>query len=79
MAEIHDRLGRLLACHVIQRAGPQLNPGMLTPAPARLRPPGGRSRPSHGRLPIRSQPARPASTTSTPGPAPFVHADLRQE
>jgi hypothetical protein len=45
MAEMHGRLGPLLACHVIQRVGPQLNPGMLTPAPARLRPPGGRSRP----------------------------------
>ena len=29
MADIHGRLGRLLACHVIQRAGPQLYPDML--------------------------------------------------
>ena len=37
MAEIHGRLRPLLACHVIQRQGPQSHPGMLTPAPARLR------------------------------------------
>jgi hypothetical protein len=61
MAEIHGRAGPLLACHVIQRQGPQPHPGMLTPAPARLRPPGDRSRPTHGRSPIRSQPARPTS------------------
>ena len=79
MAEIHGRLGPLLACHVIQREGPQPHPGMLTPAPARLRPPGA----AHGRRTAdcrsRSQPAWPASTTSTPRPAPFVHADLKRE
>jgi hypothetical protein len=66
MAEIHGRLGPLLACHVIQRAAPQLNPGMLAPGPARLRPPGGRSRPAHGGLPIPG-PSRPGRhpTSST--------------
>jgi hypothetical protein len=38
MAEIHGRAGPLLACHVIQRQGPQPHPGMLNtrtrPAPA---------------------------------------------
>jgi hypothetical protein len=29
MTEIRGRLGRLLACHVIQREGPQPHPGML--------------------------------------------------
>ena len=53
MAEIEGRLGHLHGCHVIQRAGSQPHPGMLAPAPARLRPPGSRSRPTHGRLPIR--------------------------
>jgi hypothetical protein len=52
MAEIHGRLGPLFACHVIQRAGPQPHPGMLTPTPARLQLPRGRSWPTHGRLPI---------------------------
>jgi hypothetical protein len=33
MAEIHGRLGPLPACHVIQRAGPQPHPGMLTSHP----------------------------------------------
>ena len=55
MAEIHGRLRPLLACHVIQRAGPQPHPGMLTPGPARLRAAGARSRPTHDRL--RSVPA----------------------
>jgi hypothetical protein len=58
MAEIHGRLGPLLACHVIQRPGPSSHPGMLAPGPARLRPPGARSRPTHDRL--RSAPAGPA-------------------
>jgi hypothetical protein len=79
MAEIEGRLGHLHGCHVIQRAGSQPDPGMLTPVPVRLRPPEGRSRPTHGRLPIRSQPTRPASTTSTPGSAPLVHADRKRE
>jgi hypothetical protein len=79
MAEIHGRLGPLFACHVIQRAGPQPRPGMLTPALARLRPPGVRSRPMHGRLPISSQPARPASHYHAPRPAPLLHADLKRE
>jgi hypothetical protein len=52
MAEIHGRLGPLFACHVIQRAGPQPHPGMLTPTPPRLQLPRGRSWPTHGRLPI---------------------------
>jgi hypothetical protein len=79
MAEIHGRLGRLYACHVIQREGPQPYPGMSGPAPARLRPPGGRSRPAHGRLPIPG-PSRPGRhPLPRPTTGPFVHADLKRE
>jgi hypothetical protein len=66
-------------CHVIQREGPQLHPGMRTPAPARLRSPGGRSWPTHGRLPIPVPAGWRHPTTTTPGPAPFIHADLKRE
>jgi hypothetical protein len=79
MAEIHGGLGPMFACHVIQRAGPPPHPGMLTPTPARLQLPRGRSWPTHGRLPIPLQPVCPASTTSIPRPAPFVHPDLKRE
>ena len=78
MAEIHGRLGRLLACHVIQRAGPQSHPGMLAPGPARLR----RLGSAHGRRTTDCDPSQPAwlaSTTTTPRPAPLVHADLKRE
>jgi hypothetical protein len=71
MAEIHGPLGRLLACHVIQRAGPQPHPGMLTPTPARLQLPRGRSRPTHGQLPIASLPAWPASLYHDPTTGSF--------
>ena len=57
MAEIHGRIGPLLACHVIQRAGPQSHPGMLAPGPARLLPPWG---PLTADLrPISIRPSRP--------------------
>ena len=79
MAEIHGRLGPLFACHVIQTAGPQPHQGMLTPTPARLQRPGGHSWPTHGRLPIPVLAGWRHPTTTTPGPALFVHADLKRE
>ena len=79
MAEIHGRLGPLLACHVIQRLGPQSHPGMLAPGPVRLRPPGT----AHGRRTAdcqsRSQSAWLVSHDLDPQLAPFVHADLKRE
>ena len=77
MAEIHGRLRPLFACHVIQRAGPQPHPGMLTPTPPGSSCLGA----AHGRhmADCRSQPVCPASTTAVPRPAPFVHADLKRE
>jgi hypothetical protein len=79
MAEIRGRLGPLFACHVIQRAGRQPHPGMLTPTPARLQLPRGRSRPTRGQLPIPSLPAWPASLYHGPTAGSLVHADLKWE
>jgi hypothetical protein len=67
MAEIHGCLGRLLACHVIQRASSQLNPGMLTPAPARLRAAWG---------PVTAD-ARPIADPFPAGPAGIHYLDPR--
>jgi hypothetical protein len=78
MSEIHGPLGPLFPCHVIQRAGPQPHPGMLTPTPVRLQLPRGRSRPTHGQLPIPSLPAWPTSHYHDPRPAPFIHPDLNR-